>query len=47
MQQFVVVATELVKVLDFTVNDLPLSLALSHLEQKAVAFLLTMPSTQM
>jgi hypothetical protein len=41
----VVVATELAKALDCTVNDLPLSLALSHLEQKAAAFLLTMLST--
>jgi hydroxylamine reductase (hybrid-cluster protein) len=40
-----VLATELAKALDCTVNDLPLSLALTHLEQKAAAFLLTMPST--
>ena len=38
----VVVATELAKALDCTVNDLPLSLALSHLEQKAAAVLLTL-----
>ena len=36
----VVVATELAKALDCTVNDLPLSLAVSHLEQKAAAVLL-------
>ncbi|CAB9525927.1 Hydroxylamine reductase [Seminavis robusta] len=38
----VVVATELAKALDCTVNDLPLSLAVSHLEQKAAAVLLTL-----
>ncbi|KAL9178577.1 hypothetical protein ACHAXT_001915 [Thalassiosira profunda] len=38
----VVVATELAKSLDCGVNDLPLSLALSHLEQKAAAVLLTL-----
>jgi hydroxylamine reductase len=38
----VVVATELAKALGCTVNDLPLSLALSHLEQKAAAVLLTL-----
>ena len=38
----VVVATELAKALDCEVNDLPLSLALSHLEQKAAAVLLTL-----
>jgi hydroxylamine reductase len=38
----VVVATELAKALDCTVNDLPLSLALSHLEQKAAAVLMTL-----
>jgi hydroxylamine reductase len=38
----VVVATELAKALKCTVNDLPLSLALSHLEQKAAAVLLTL-----
>ena len=38
----VVVATELAKALDCGVNDLPLSLALSHLEQKATAVLLTL-----
>lgn len=38
----VVVATELAKALDCTVNDLPLSFALSHLEQKAAAVLLTL-----
>jgi len=36
----VVVATELAKALDCTINDLPLSLAVSHLEQKAAAVLL-------
>ena len=40
----VVVATELAKALNCTVNDLPLSLALSHLEQKAAAVLLTLLS---
>lgn len=40
----VVVATELAKALDCSVNDLPLSLALSHLEQKAAAVLLTLLS---
>ena len=40
----VVVATELAKALDCGVNDLPLSLALSHLEQKAAAVLLTLLS---
>jgi len=38
----VVVAGELAKALDCTVNDLPLSLALSHLEQKAAAVLLAL-----
>lgn len=38
----IVVATELAKALDCTVNDLPLSIALSHLEQKAAAVLLTL-----
>jgi hydroxylamine reductase len=38
----VVVALELAKVLGCTVNDLPLSLAVSHLEQKAAAVLLTL-----
>ena len=38
----VVVALELAKALDCGVNDLPLSLALSHLEQKAAAVLLTL-----
>jgi hydroxylamine reductase len=38
----VVVATELAKALNCTVNDLPLSLVLSHLEQKAAAVLLTL-----
>lgn len=38
----IVVATELAKALDCEVNDLPLSLALSHLEQKAAAVLLTL-----
>lgn len=38
----IVVASELAKALDCTVNDLPLSLALSHLEQKAAAVLLTL-----
>lgn len=41
---FTVVATELAKALNCTVNDLPLSLALSHLEQKAAAVLLTLLS---
>jgi hydroxylamine reductase len=36
----VVVATELAKALNCSINDLPLSLALSHLEQKAAAVLL-------
>lgn len=40
----IVVATELAKALDCGVNDLPLSLALSHLEQKAAAVLLTLLS---
>lgn len=39
-----VVATELAKALKCTVNDLPLSLAVSHLEQKAAAVLLTLLS---
>ena len=39
-----VVATELAKALNCSVNDLPLSLALSHLEQKAAAVLLTLLS---
>jgi hydroxylamine reductase len=38
----VVVALELAKALNCTVNDLPLSLAVSHLEQKAAAVLLTL-----
>jgi len=38
----VVVALELAKALNCSVNDLPLSLALSHLEQKAAAVLLTL-----
>ena len=38
------VATELAKALNCGVNDLPLSLALSHLEQKAAAVLLTLLS---
>mmetsp|Transcript_8370 Transcript_8370/g.15191 ORF Transcript_8370/g.15191 Transcript_8370/m.15191 type:complete len:603 (+) Transcript_8370:256-2064(+) len=38
----IVVANELAKALDCTVNDLPLSLALSHLEQKAAAVLLAL-----
>lgn len=40
----VVVASELAKALNCSVNDLPLSLALSHLEQKAAAVLLTLLS---
>jgi len=40
----IVVATELAKALKCSVNDLPLSLALSHLEQKAAAVLLTLLS---
>lgn len=38
----VVVATELAKALECGINDLPLSLAISHLEQKAAAVLLTL-----
>ncbi|KAI2507879.1 Prismane/CO dehydrogenase family [Fragilaria crotonensis] len=38
----VVVALELAKALNCSVNDLPLSLAVSHLEQKAAAVLLTL-----
>jgi hydroxylamine reductase len=38
----VVVALELAKALNCTVNDLPLSLAVSHLEQKAAAVLCTL-----
>ena len=38
----IVVATELARALNCSVNDLPLSLALSHLEQKAAAVLLTL-----
>lgn len=38
----VVVALELAKALNCGVNDLPLSLAISHLEQKAAACLLTL-----
>jgi len=38
----VVVALELAKALDCSVNDLPLSLAVSHLEQKAAAVLCTL-----
>jgi len=40
----IVVATALANALDCSVNDLPLSLALSHLEQKAAAVLLTLLS---
>ena len=40
----IVVATELAKALKCTVNDLPLSLALSHLEQKAAAVFFTLLS---
>ncbi|KAL7560843.1 hypothetical protein ACA910_013277 [Epithemia clementina (nom. ined.)] len=40
----IVVATELAKALNCSVNDLPLSLVLSHLEQKAAAVLLTLLS---
>jgi len=40
----VVVATELAKALNCGVNDLPLSLAVSHLEQKAAAVLCTLLS---
>lgn len=40
----IVVATELAKALNCSVNDLPLSLCLSHLEQKACAVLLTLLS---
>ena len=40
----IVVAQELAKALNCSVNDLPLSLALSHLEQKACAVLLTLLS---
>jgi hydroxylamine reductase len=40
----IVVATELAKALDCSINDLPLSLAISHLEQKAAAVLLTLLS---
>jgi hydroxylamine reductase len=35
-----VVATKLAKALDCSINDLPLSLAVSHLEEKAAAVLL-------
>lgn len=38
----VVVALELAKALNCSVNDLPLSMAISHLEQKAAAVLLTL-----
>jgi hydroxylamine reductase len=38
----VVIATELAKALGCGVNDLPLSLAISHLEQKAAAVLCTL-----
>jgi len=38
----IVVANELTNALDCTVNELPLSLALSHLEQKAAAVLLAL-----
>jgi len=38
----VVVAMELAKALNCGINDLPLSLAISHLEQKAAAVLLTL-----
>lgn len=38
------VASELAKALKCSVNDLPLSLTLSHLEQKAAAVLLTLLS---
>jgi hydroxylamine reductase len=37
-----VVALELAKALNCTVNDLPLSFAVSHLEQKAAAVLCTL-----
>lgn len=37
-------ATELAKALNCSVNELPLSIALSHLEQKAAAVLLTLLS---
>lgn len=40
-------ATELAKALNCGVNDLPLSLAVSHLEQKAAAVLLTLLSLGM
>jgi hydroxylamine reductase len=40
----IVVATELAKALNCSVNDLPLSFAISHLEQKAAAVLLTLLS---
>ena len=40
----IIVATELAKELTYNVNDLPLSLALSHLEQTAVAVLFTLYS---
>jgi hydroxylamine reductase len=40
----VVVATELAKALNCSINELPLSLAISHLEQKAAAVLLTLLS---
>ena len=40
----IVVATELAKAMKCSVNELPLSLALSHLEQKAAAVLLTLLS---
>lgn len=40
----IVVALELAKALNCSVNDLPLSLAISHLEQKAAAVLLTLLS---
>jgi hydroxylamine reductase len=39
-----VVATELAKALNCSINELPLSIALSHLEQKAAAVLLTLLS---
>lgn len=38
----IVVALELAKALDCSVNELPLSLCLSHLEQKAAAVLMTL-----
>lgn len=40
----VVVATELAKALNCSINELPLSFAVSHMEQKACAVLLTLLS---